>query len=57
MRVRISSPEVDVDRGEIPNFRWIALRGRYRGSDNPTLPPPAEERVPSGYNQFGAGYA
>ena len=54
MTMRISSPEVEVDRGEIANFRWILLRGRCRRSNIPTLSPPAEDRVPTGYNQFGA---
>ena len=53
MTIRVSSPDVEVDRESIPNFRWILLRGHCRRSDIPTLPPPAEDRVPTGYNQFG----
>ena len=53
MTMRVSSPDVDVDRKEIPSFRWILLRGQCRQSNIPTLPPPDEDRVPTGYNQFG----
>lgn len=53
MTMRISSPEVEVDRKEIPNFRWILLRSQCQRSNIPTLPPPAEDRVPTGYNQLG----
>ena len=53
MTMRISSPEVEVDREAIPNFRWILLRGQCRRSNIPMLPSPVENRVPTGYNQFG----
>ena len=54
MTMRISSPEVEVDRKEIPSFRWILLCGQCRNSNIPTLSPPGEDRVPTGYNQFGS---
>ena len=39
---------------QIAHYRWIRLRGRCRYSNIPTHPPPVEDRVPTGYHQFGS---
>ena len=53
MTMRIGTPDVSVDLAEWPLFHWIRLRGNDSRNNNPTLEPPREDRVPTGYNQFG----